>query len=171
METPKYYEFMNPVLQALRERGDTLTNEEIVDAVVHLMHLPDAVVDRKPSGQNLSEVEYRIAWAKSYLKKAGYLTQSARGVWALTAQGKATDVVNVRTILTDIRKDYVVRRKQRAQLHAPPDTHLALRLEDGLPPKASGDVSGCGSRGRRSYPCATRGTSVSPNALACVASS
>ena len=59
------------------------TNEEIVDAVVTLMRLPDEILERKQHGHNLSEVEYRIAWAKSYLKQAGYLTQSERGVWAL----------------------------------------------------------------------------------------
>jgi restriction system protein len=128
METPKYYECMNPILQALREGGGTLTNEEIVDAVVRLMHLPDAVVDRKQHGQNMGEVEYRIAWAKSYLKKAGYLTQSTRGVWALTAQGKAANAVNIRAILTDVRKAYVVRRKQRATPHAAPD-----ETEEGAP--------------------------------------
>ena len=66
METPKYYEFMNPILRALRDKGGTLTNEEIVDAVVSLMKLPDEVLERKHQGHNLSEVEYRIAWAKSW---------------------------------------------------------------------------------------------------------
>ena len=33
METPRYYECMNPILTALREGGGTLTNDEIVDAV------------------------------------------------------------------------------------------------------------------------------------------
>src|SRR5215813_14808001 len=113
METPRYYEFMNPVLTALRERGGTLTNEEIVDAVVQLMHLPDDMMERKQQGHNMGEVEYRIAWTKSYLKKAGYLTQSTRGVWALTAEGKVTDAVDVRAILTDVRKDYVTRRTEK----------------------------------------------------------
>ena len=80
METPRYYKFMNLVLTTLRERGGTLTNEEIVDAVVQLMHLPDGVLERKQQGHNMGEVEYRIACAKSYLKKVGYLAQSARGV-------------------------------------------------------------------------------------------
>jgi hypothetical protein len=53
METPKYYEFMNPILQALRDGGGTLTNEEIVDAVVSRMHLPDDVLERKQHGHNL----------------------------------------------------------------------------------------------------------------------
>jgi restriction system protein len=59
------------------------TNEEIVDAVVTLKRLPDEILECKLHGHNLSEVEYRIAWAKSYLKQAGYLTQSERGAWAL----------------------------------------------------------------------------------------
>lgn len=118
METSRYYEFMNPVLAALRERGGTLTNEEIVDAVVHIMHLPDDVMERKQQGHNTGEVEYRIAWAKSYLKKAGYLTQSARGVWALTTEGKARDAVDGRAIRTDVRKEYRTRRQEQVLLHS-----------------------------------------------------
>jgi restriction system protein len=119
METPKYYEFMNPTLQALRERGGTLTNEEIVDAVVTRMRLPEEVLERQQHGHNLSEVEYRIAWAKSYLKQAGYLTQSERGVWPLTPKGRDTSRINERAIVTAIRKAYVARRKEK---NLPPTT-------------------------------------------------
>jgi hypothetical protein len=70
---------MNPVLTALREKGGALTNEGIVDAVMHIIHLPDDVMDRTQQGHNMGEVEYPIAWAKSSLNTAGYLTQSARG--------------------------------------------------------------------------------------------
>lgn len=66
MDTPKYDEFMNPTLQALREGGGTLTNEEIVDAVARIMKLPDEVMERPQAGhQNVGEVAYRIAWTKS----------------------------------------------------------------------------------------------------------
>ena len=112
MDTPKYYEFMNPTLQALREGGGTLTNEEIVDAVAQLMHLPDEVMERRQAGHHtMRECEYRIAWAKSYLKQAGYLTQSARGVWALTPDGKAIDAVDEHTIVVKVRRAYRARRK------------------------------------------------------------
>jgi len=125
METPRYYDFMNPVLVALREGGGTLTNEEIVDAVANLMHLPDDVMNRQQQGHNMGEVEYRIAWAKSYLEKAGYLTQSTQGVWALTSDGKAAHAVDVRAIVTDVRKDYVTRRKEKE----PPQTVLGDTVE------------------------------------------
>ena len=128
METPRYYACMNPILTALREGGGTLTNDEIVDAVANLMHLPDDVMNRKQQGHNMGEVAYRIAWAKSYLKKAGYLTQSTRGVWALTAEGKSADAVDVRAILTDVRKDYVTRRTEKE----PPPTVLGGHSREGL---------------------------------------
>jgi restriction system protein len=112
MDTPQYYEFMNPTLQALREGGGTLTNEEIVDAVAQLMHLPDEVMERQQAGHpNIREFEYRIAWAKSYLKQAGYLTQSTRGVWVLTPEGKAIDAVDERHIMVEVRRAYRARRK------------------------------------------------------------
>ena len=86
---------MNPILTALRQGGSTLTNEEIVDAVATIMHLPDEVMNRKQQGHTVGEVAYRIAWAKSYLKKARDLTQSTRGVWALTTEGKAADALSM----------------------------------------------------------------------------
>ncbi len=32
-----------------------------------------------------TEAEYRLAWTRTYLKKAGFLENSARGIWALTS--------------------------------------------------------------------------------------
>ncbi|MGQ4807581.1 Mrr restriction system protein [Candidatus Entotheonellaceae bacterium PAL068K] len=111
METPKDYEFMNPILQALREGGGTLTNAEIFDAVVNLMQLPEDVLERKYQGKkkDLSEVEYRIGWAKTYLKRAAYLMQSKRGVWGLTSKGRETDRVDERAV----KKEYNARHKEK----------------------------------------------------------
>jgi Mrr N-terminal domain len=36
-----------------------------------------------------TEIGYRLAWARTYLKAMGLLTNSSRGVWALTDQGSA----------------------------------------------------------------------------------
>jgi hypothetical protein len=63
---------MNPVLTALRERGGTLTNEEIVDAVAQIMYLPEDVMERKQQGHNMGEVEYRLAWASPISRKLAF---------------------------------------------------------------------------------------------------
>ncbi|MCB0211323.1 MAG: restriction endonuclease, partial [Anaerolineae bacterium] len=45
-----------------------------------------------------TEVEYRLAWARTYLKKYGVLENSSRGVWALTPKGRQLDQVNPRGV-------------------------------------------------------------------------
>lgn len=130
MDTPKYYEFMNPTLQALREGGDTLTNDEIVDTVAQIMHLPDEVMERRQAGHhNMRECEYRIAWAKSYLKQAGYLTQSTRGVWALTPEGKAVDAVDEHTIVVEVRRAYRARHKVQKAGQQPEESIEFIELD------------------------------------------
>ena len=105
---------MNPVLQALREGGGTLTNAEIVDGVGKVMQLPDEVFDREcPHQKNTTAVAYNIGWAKTYLKKAGYLTQSTRGIWALTPHGKETDHVDSGAIVKAENLKYAAKRKQK----------------------------------------------------------
>ncbi|ETW92036.1 MAG: hypothetical protein ETSY1_45530 [Candidatus Entotheonella factor] len=118
METPKYFEFMNPILQSLRNGGGTLTNEEIIDAVFRIMNLPNEVIEKPQTGHSVGEAEYRIAWAKTYLKKAGYLARSTRGVWALTPQGKVADKVDERSIVNEVQKEDRARR--RAKRNAQP---------------------------------------------------
>lgn len=118
MKTPDSGELMNPILQALRVGGGTLTNAEIVDGVAKIMQLPDEVLDRmmNPPNQNVSQVAYRINWAKTYLKKAGYLTQSVRGVWALTPKGKEPVRVDPKTLVeSEKRKDAAIKKKKTSR--------------------------------------------------------
>jgi restriction system protein len=50
-----------------------------------------------------TEVAYRLAWARSYLKKFGLLDNSKRGVWSLTAQAKDLDKVNSAEVVRFVR--------------------------------------------------------------------
>ena len=58
-----------------------------------------------PDNSNITtEVEYRLAWARTYLKLYGLLENSARGIWALTkaAEGvEALDTKEVRRVVTE----------------------------------------------------------------------
>jgi restriction system protein len=59
----------------------------------------------QPHGENSdqTEVAYRLAWARSYLKKFGLLENSKRGVWSLTAQAKDLDKVNPQEVVRAVR--------------------------------------------------------------------
>ncbi len=52
-----------------------------------------------------TEIGYRLAWARTYLKGMGLLTNSARGVWALTDEG--TELLTSPSFTDGERRDRV----------------------------------------------------------------
>jgi restriction system protein len=51
----------------------------------------------------MTEVGYRLAWTRTYLRKYGLLENSSRGVWSLTAKGNSTDTVDAAEIVKAVR--------------------------------------------------------------------
>lgn len=97
---PNFDRLMNPTIEALHELGGSGTIEEIFAKVAQLLDLSDEQLEQlhNPERGGQTEVEYRLAWARTYLKKYGILENSSRGVWALTAVGRQTQKVNPRTV-------------------------------------------------------------------------
>lgn len=102
---PTFDRLMNPLLRALRALGGSGSVEEIYDKVVELEKLPEDILAQlhDPEKSNQSEVAYRLAWARTYLKKYGFLENSARGVWALTAKAKETEQVDPQDVVRTVR--------------------------------------------------------------------
>lgn len=119
-QLPTYDRLMNPVLLAIRELGGSGSIEEIYDKVVELERLPEDVVSllHDPERSNQSEIGYRLAWARTYLKRYGLLENSARGVWSLTAKAKELERVDpqdvVRTVRAQDKKQRVARQDEAA---------------------------------------------------------
>ena len=95
---PPYHEFFNPVLAALRNLGGSSTNAELTEEVVEVMQLDESIAEVPHGDSNQTEVGYRIAWARTYLKKYGLLENSERGVWTLSERGKATTTVDTKEV-------------------------------------------------------------------------
>lgn len=93
---PTFDKMMNPLLQALKSLGGSGTIEEINTSVAELLQLSDEQLEilHNPEKSSRTEVEYRLAWTRTYLKKYGLLENSTRGVWALTNKGRQTDSIN-----------------------------------------------------------------------------
>lgn len=97
---PTFDRLMNPLIQALKELGGSGMIEEINSKVAEIAHLSDEQLEvlHNPEKGSQTKVEYRLGWARTYLKKYGILENSSRGVWALTPKGRQTDKVNPRTV-------------------------------------------------------------------------
>ena len=83
---PRYPELLNPVFRALKEFDGSATVSEIHDNVLEQLKLPKKVVEELHCNSNLSELDYQLAWARTYLRKYGAIESSSRGVWSI-AQG------------------------------------------------------------------------------------
>jgi restriction system protein len=84
---PAYTFFFEPTLKALDELGGSGSNEEIYNRVIIITHLSTDVINEMHNF-TMTEVEYRLAWARTYLKNFGAIESSKQRVWALTAKGK-----------------------------------------------------------------------------------
>lgn len=88
-DIPQYHELIWPALQAISELGGSASIGEIVETVVKREHFSDSQQAVLHNNGPETEIGYRLAWARTYLKGMGLLTNSARGVWSLTDEGTA----------------------------------------------------------------------------------
>jgi restriction system protein len=87
MPIPDYQEFMLPVLELLAN-GQDHRLRDLTKAAADRFKLTDAErAERLPSGQQ-TVISNRVAWAKTYLKKAGLLANPVRGMVQITDEGK-----------------------------------------------------------------------------------
>src|SRR5260370_25304504 len=95
-DVPQREEMYNPLLQALRDLGGAGVNEEIADRVIKTLNVPEEVASvlHSTDNSNETELEYRLAWARTYLKNFGMLERSGRGVWAIKADKQTIERVD-----------------------------------------------------------------------------
>jgi restriction system protein len=133
---PKVPELFVPVLRVLDALGGSASIEEINDRVAALMGLPEDVRSVLHGDGPGTKFDYRCAWARSWLKNAGFTENSERGVWALTAEGRhVLDTVPPERIVKLVRKANSDLRKARVAGEAPGENDDETETATVLPPK------------------------------------
>ncbi len=94
---------MAATLQALTSLGGSGSIEEIREEVISSLQISDDAanvpyVTKSGNVDGRTELEYNLAWARTYLKQMGYVDNSVRGVWSLTAQGRAPEALQGLTV-------------------------------------------------------------------------
>ena len=70
MIIPKYGELITVTFKALKELGGSGKNDEINEKAAELLDLSDEVLEFPHlNSSSISEVNYRLAWARTFLKK------------------------------------------------------------------------------------------------------
>lgn len=87
MSIPKYNELYRPLLEYIRD-GQPRTTAELEEVLAKRFSLTDIDRQERLSSGTLTFCN-RIAWARTYLKKAGLVTSPKRGTVQITPEGKA----------------------------------------------------------------------------------
>jgi restriction system protein len=115
MKMPTYDQLLMPTLKALETLGGSGSIEEIANTVIEALNLPENITSQphNPEKSSQTEMEYRLAWARTYLKKYGLLDNSARGVWALTKKFQPDQKIDIDAIVQSVRDEYFSRVKKK----------------------------------------------------------
>lgn len=126
---PRYSSLITPTFNALRTLGGSGSNEEILNQVISDMRIPDEVVDIAHQGnENMSELQYQLAWARTYMKKYGIIENSARSIWAIKPDFMGIEKLDDKSVISAVVKQGVERRKQNGDL-----PHMESKPEDDNP--------------------------------------
>lgn len=89
---------------------------ERVEQIIEDLQPPQGVIEQPPPGKvNQTELEYRLAWARTYLKKYGLITNSTRGVRAPTPEGVAAEEVDPRVVVRFVHEQSRRERQGRTK--------------------------------------------------------
>jgi restriction system protein len=116
---PTFDELLIPTLKALKKLGGSGTIEEINEGVFEIARINEETL-QIPHGENglHGEVEYRLAWSRTYLKKFGLIDNSSRGVWS---------IINSEINIDKLTSEEIVKKVR--DLHKP-DKHKQEKSEE-----------------------------------------
>jgi restriction system protein len=83
----KYDELFNPLLEAMKKLGGSASVTELNEEVTKCLDLTDKEI-AEPHNERMTELQYRLAWTRSYLKAYGLLDNSERGGLGSNSKGE-----------------------------------------------------------------------------------
>ena len=109
-KSPITRELIIPTLQALKELGGSGTIAEIYEIILKNKKLgltEEMIAEPHLGSTTQTELEYQLAWARTYLKNYGIITNTARRVWMINPNYSQINPLNldVKLIMDKKRKN------------------------------------------------------------------
>ena len=99
-KAPQKEQLIVPTYKALLELGGSGTNNEITEAVIKLEQFDDEIIDEPQNGHpGMTKLEYELAWARTYLKKAGVIERVGYCLWAITPEYSKDQELDLASII------------------------------------------------------------------------
>jgi restriction system protein len=110
---PTHVDLLWPTLQAVREIGGSGTIDEINDQVIEREGFSEEQQAVLHNDGPRTKIEYRLAWARTYLKGIGALENSERAVWSITDAGRNFSAEDVARLHHEYRLSLRTARRER----------------------------------------------------------
>ena len=109
---PSIRDLMWPVLEAIRELGDSARNREIFEKVVEQEGFTEEQQSVRYAHSGDWILENRLTFARSGLKKIGMLDNPEKAVWVLTERGRTAAEDQIESWLKEEWKRDRIRKKE-----------------------------------------------------------
>lgn len=94
-QVPSYAVLIEATFLALKQLGGSGHNDEINKKVYEILNVPNSILEIIHTGRNsFSEIDYRLAWARTLLKNYGAIINSARRVWVISPEFANVEAVS-----------------------------------------------------------------------------
>lgn len=119
-QMPKHDGLFWPVVQALQALDGSADNAQLVDKVTEILDLEDALTAIPHKDGPQTEIGYRIAWVKTWLKWGEIVDNPQRAVWVLTERGRNATEAEIDALRLQLRAKPSARRKPGPMPQAEP---------------------------------------------------
>ncbi|ULN33557.1 restriction endonuclease [Mycolicibacterium smegmatis] len=123
---PPYTDMLWPTLQAAIALGGSASIAELDAAVIDREEFSEEQQAVLHGDGPQNEIQYRLAWARTYLKGMGLLTNSKRGVWTVTEVGQSATQAQIGPLHQQFVNSY---NKKRGKKKAGAKSDVASELE------------------------------------------
>jgi restriction system protein len=112
-ELPSFQSLIWPTLTAVKALGGSGSIAEIEAKVTELIGATESQQAVLHKQGPLSQINYLVAWCRTYLKYGGYLVNTVRGVWSVTETGRTATEADMVTLRLKYREASRARRAAR----------------------------------------------------------
>lgn len=113
---PQFVRYFGPTLDALRSLGGSGSPNEVADKIAEMLQISTKQQEELTSSGQQRYLN-QVQWARFYLSKAGYISSSERGIWALTDKGRNKVLTHEESLhaFQEVHKQYQEERKLAKQ--------------------------------------------------------
>lgn len=110
-DLPRHDGLFWPVVKAFRSLDGAADNDQLVERVSDILGLADELTAIPHKEGPQTEISYRIAWVKSWLKRGLILDNPKRAVWVLTERGRSVTEQEIDVLRVKLRAKPTGKRK------------------------------------------------------------